>query len=81
MGGGVHSHPRWVKVWVKNTLGGQGLKSIKALENFNRTDLLHGILFFQGRPGARFKFWGDGRVEDFACATLPTTSLDFQAKV
>ena len=31
--------------------------------------------------GARFKFWGVAGSEDLACATLPTTPLDFQAKV
>ena len=33
------------------------------------------------RMSAGFKFWGVTGSEDFACATLPTTPLDFQGKV
>ena len=34
-----------------------------------------------GMPSAPSKFWGVAGSEDFACATLPTTPLDFQGKI
>ena len=31
MGGGGHSLPPWVKLWIKNTLGRRGLENVKVL--------------------------------------------------
>ena len=41
------------------------------------------ILLSFSIPSARSKFWGGGVTgsEDFACATLHTTFLDFQDKI
>ena len=89
IGGGAWCHQTFLTPVVLKRLGGGGW-------NLWLVILLYGaskkvIFGFLSNPvlqqqrvcpvGACFKFWGVAGSEDFACATLPTTSFDFQGKV